>query len=268
MRKKIRKAVIPVAGLGMRFMPFARAVPKEMIPIVDTPVIAHVVNEARQAGIEQIILITSKHKVAIENYFDSLDETQDTDFLIIRQVQPLGLGHAVACARQAIGDEPFAVLLADDLIDAKEPCLSQLMHIYYQHQATVLGLMQVNLEDVSKYGIVKSHALESNIVSIEALQEKPVLSEALSRLAICGRYILTSEIFTCLEATQSGKLGEIQLTDALKMVLQKEPIFGCLFNGVRYDIGDRLGWLDANIAYALKRSELKDSFSSILKKYC
>ena len=283
----VKKAVIPAAGLGTRFLPATKAIPKEMIPIVDVPMIQHIVEEAVSAGIEDIVIITARHKEAIENHFDYNFELEATlerknqlalseisksvgrlcNIISVRQKNPLGLGHAVLCAAPAIGDEPFAVLLGDDLIDAEVPCTRQLIDVFNQEQASVVGVMEVMQSEVSKYGIVGGKRLTQLLTEVHELVEKPSPDVAPSRFAIPGRYVLTPKIFDYLRQTQPGKGGEIQLTDALQTLAQKDRLLAYQFEGKRYDTGDRLGFIDATLAYALKRPELVDGVVSLMKKY-
>jgi UTP--glucose-1-phosphate uridylyltransferase len=284
---KVRKAVIPVAGLGTRFLPSTKAIPKEMIPIVDSPMIQHIVEEAVKSGINDIILITARHKEAIENHFDfnyeledSLDKKQKGDLadisravgklcnvISIRQKIPLGLGHAVLCAAPVIGDEPFAVLLGDDLIDSSVPCIQQLAEIYEREKASVVGVMEVPLADVFKYGIVGGQMMNDKLMHVTQLVEKPAPEDAPSRLAIPGRYVLSSTIFDYLRMTPPGKGGEIQLTDALQILAQREKLLAYQFEGTRYDTGDRIGFIDATLAFALKRPELAQDVRELMKRH-
>lgn len=289
MRKsKVRKAIIPAAGWGTRFLPATKAQPKEMLPIVDKPAIQYTVEEAVASGIEDIIIVTGRNKRAIEDHFDRaleleilLKEKGQDDLLqliedisnlvdihYVRQKETLGLGHAVYCARKFIGDEPFAVLLGDDLIDAPVPCLRQLLDIYEERRASVLAIQQVPEEDVSRYGIIKPGTLEGGdrLFRVEDLVEKPPVPEAPSRYAVIGRYIITPEIFDIIEGVPPGAGGEIQLTDALRRLARIQPIYACLFSGERYDVGDKLGFLQATVKFALARPELGDSFRSFLRK--
>lgn len=284
---KIRKAVIPAAGLGTRFLPVTKSIPKEMIPIVDTPMIQYIVEETVRAGIEDIVLITARHKESIENYFDfnpeleeALEQKQKSELaqisrslgkmcnlISIRQKTPMGLGHAVLCAAPAIGNEPFAVLLGDDLIVSEKPCIRQLMDIYEKEGASTVGVMEVPPSEVSKYGIVGGKMLNPKLMEVDRLVEKPASSAAPSRLAIPGRYVLSPAIFDCLRQTQPGRGGEIQLTDALALLVQREKLLAYQFEGTRYDTGDRLGFIDATLAFALKRSDLASGVKQILKKH-
>ncbi len=285
--KKIRKAVIPAAGLGTRFLPATKSIPKEMIPIVDTPMIQLIVEEVVKSGIEEIVLITARNKGEIEDHFDYAFEVETTldrkgkteladvsrriakmcNIISIRQKNPLGLGHAVLCAEAAIGDEPFAVLLGDDLVDAVIPCTKQLIDIYEKHKASVVGVMEVPAEETSKYGIVSGREVESGTWKIDQLIEKPAPGQTQSRLAIPGRYILTPNIFDCLRRTKPGSGGEIQLTDALQLLASEDALYAHRFQGTRYDTGDRVGFIDATISYALKRPELRDAVKLIMKKH-
>lgn len=277
---KVRKAIIPAAGLGTRFLPATKAQPKEMLPIVDKPTIQYIVEEAVAAGIEDIIIISGRGKRAIEDHFDISYELEEklaqkgkTDKLemvrsisnlanihYIRQKEPKGLGHAIACAHSFVGNEPFAVLLGDDIVESEEPCLKQLINVYDEHQRSVIGVQDVPEEDVSKYGIIEpavSQEYGSNISTIESLVEKPALENAPSNLAIMGRYVLSPRIFDILESQQPGKDGEIQLTDAIETLKESEPILAYNFRGERYDIGGKLGFIQATIDFALNREDLR-----------
>jgi UTP--glucose-1-phosphate uridylyltransferase len=285
--KKIRKAVIPAAGMGTRFLPATKAIPKEMIPIVDVPMIQHIVEEAVRSGIEDIILITARGKGAIEDHFDFNYELEDTmdkrakaelaevsrkigrmcNLISIRQKNPAGLGHAVLCAAPAIGDEPFAVLLGDDLIDSQVPCTRQLCDIYEKEGASVVGVMEVPEADVNKYGIVGGKMISSRLMHVDRLVEKPAPKDAPSRFAIPGRCVLSPAIFECLRDTRPGKGGEIQLTDGLQLLAQREKLMAYQFEGTRYDTGDRLGFIDATLAFALRRPELAPGVREIMKKH-
>ena len=284
---RVRKAVIPAAGLGTRFLPATKAIPKEMIPIVDTPMIQHIVEEAVRAGIEDIVLITARHKEAIENHFDYAYEVEDTldkkgksdladlsravgkmcNLITVRQKNPMGLGHAVLCAAPVIGDEPFAVLLGDDLIDSEVPCTRQLIDIYEKHHGSVVGVMEVPAADVSKYGIVGGNAINDRLMQVDRLVEKPKPADAPSRFAIPGRYILSPRIFDCLRRTQPGAGGEIQLTDGLQLLAREEKLFAYQFDGTRYDTGDRLGYIDATLNFALRRTELAPGVRDLMRKH-
>ena len=284
---KIRKAVIPAAGLGTRFLPATKAIPKEMIPIVDVPMIQHIVEEAVRAGVEDVILITARNKEAIENHFDFNYELEDTldkkakadlaelsrsigkmcNLISIRQKIPMGLGHAVLCAAPAVGNEPFAVLLGDDLIDSDVPCTRQLCDIYERENASVVGVMEVPESEVSKYGIVGGKMVNPRLMHVDRLVEKPAPKDAPSRLAIPGRYVLSPTIFQCLRETKPGKGGEIQLTDGLQILARREKLMAYQFDGIRYDTGDRLGFIDATLAFALKRPDLAPGVREIMQKH-
>ena len=284
-RRKVRTAVIPAAGLGTRFLPATKAQPKEMLPIVDKPCIQYIIEEAIDSGIEDILIITGRNKRAIEDHFDRAVELELTlkaqgkyDLLglvqelsrvtihYVRQKEPKGLGHAVLCAKHFVGDEPFAVLLGDDIMDAEVPVLKQLMDVYEDCGGSVLGVQEVPREKVSSYGVVKPVPVKDRLWRAEDLVEKPSLAEAPSRLAVLGRYIITPEIFAILEKTEPGRGGEIQLTDALKKLAEREPVFAYEFEGRRYDSGDKQGFLEATVDFALKRPELRDQFLRYLMK--
>jgi UTP--glucose-1-phosphate uridylyltransferase len=282
---KIRKAVIPVAGLGTRFLPATKTVPKELLPIVDVPSIQYVVQEAVDAGIQEIIFVTGRGKSAIEDHFDEAPELEQillergqaatvemlrriaemTEVVSVRQKKPLGLGHAVLCARDLVGEEPFAVMLADDLIDAETPCIRQLVEIFTETEESVVALMKVPLEEVHQYGVIKGKELKPRLYAVEATVEKPAAKDAPSQMAIIGRYVLRPEIFSILQNLPAGKGGEIQLTDGLSRLVQERKIFGCEFTGDRYDIGDKFGFVRATVAYALKRKDLRDKVTEYLK---
>ncbi|CDF57730.1 UTP--glucose-1-phosphate uridylyltransferase GalU [Thermobrachium celere] len=282
---KVRKAIIPAAGLGTRFLPATKAQPKEMLPIVDKPTIQYIIEEAVEAGIEEILIITGRNKRAIEDHFDKsveleleLKEKKKDDLLkmvqdisnmvqihYVRQKEPKGLGHAILCAKTFVGNEPFAVMLGDDVVDAEVPCLKQLIDVYNEYKTTILGVQQVPMADVSKYGIVKGMHIEDGVYKVKDLVEKPSKEQAPSNVAILGRYIITPQIFEILEHTRPGKGGEIQLTDALKELLNREAMYAYTFKGRRYDVGDKLGFLQATVEYALKREDLKDEFFKYLK---
>lgn len=282
---KVRKAIIPAAGLGTRFLPATKAQPKEMLPIVDKPTIQYIVEEAIESGIEDILIITGKSKRSIEDHFDKSFELEeelrkkgDTELLnlvqdisnlvnihYIRQKEPKGLGHAIYCAKTFIGEEPFAVLLGDDIVDAQKPCLKQLIDVFDEYQTTVLGVQTVREEDVSKYGIVSCRNVDDRVYKVKDLVEKPDKESAPSNIAILGRYIITPRIFKYLENATPGKGGEIQLTDALKALMGNEAMYAYDFEGNRYDVGNKIGFLQANIEFALKRDELKDDVANYLK---
>lgn len=282
---KIRKAIIPAAGLGTRFLPATKAQPKEMLPIVDKPTLQYIIEEAIASGIEEILIITGRNKTSIENHFDKsveleleLEKKGKTELLemvrdisdmvnihYIRQKEPLGLGHAVGCAKSFIGDEPFAVLLGDDIIDSEEPCLAQLIRAYEKTNSIILGVQSVDKNDVYKYGIIDIESKDDRLYKVKDMVEKPNVSEAPSNVAILGRYILTPDIFEILEKQAPGKGGEIQLTDAIEYMLKSHHIYAYEFIGNRYDVGDKLGFIKATIDFALKREELRDDLLEILK---
>lgn len=277
---KIRKAVIPAAGLGTRFLPATKAQPKEMLPIVDKPAIQYIVEEAVASGIEEIAIIISRGKSSIENHFDKSYELEDAlqeknkldvleevrkisnlaNISYIRQQEPRGLGDAILCAKKFVGYEPFAVLLGDDIIDSDPPALKQMIDVFEYWSSSIIAVQTVPKQDVSKYGIVKPRGggIDQNIYNIDELVEKPSLKEAPSRLAVMGRYILRPEIFQALEQTPIGQGGELQLTDAINILNQQQAIFAYNFNGKRYDVGDKLGFIKATIDFALNREDLQD----------
>jgi UTP--glucose-1-phosphate uridylyltransferase len=285
MPSRIRKVVFPVAGLGTRFLPATKAQPKEMLPLVDKPIIQYGVEEALASGIENMILVTGRGKNAIEDHFDvsaelealleargkfdMLEEIRGLSKLsrvsYVRQGDPLGLGHAVLVTKELVGDEPFAVVLADDVIDADPPGLAQMIAIYDKVQAPVLAVERVPWDRVSSYGIVDIESEADGIVKVRDLIEKPPPGEAPSNLAIIGRYILTPDIFPELEATKSDRTGEIQLTNGLRRLLKKRPIYACEIKGVRHDAGNKLGYLKATVYFALKRPDLAVAFSDYLR---
>jgi UTP--glucose-1-phosphate uridylyltransferase len=281
---KVKKAIIPAAGLGTRFLPATKAQPKEMLPVVDKPTIQYIVEEAIASGIEEILIITGRNKKSIEDHFDKsielelelersgkaelLELVRDisdmVDIHYIRQKEPRGLGHAIHCAKTFVGNEPFAVLLGDDVVDSKTPCLKQLIDCYSEYKTTILGVQTVAKENVPKYGIVDGIHIEDRVYKVKDLVEKPSVEEAPSDVAILGRYIITPEIFNILENTKPGKGGEIQLTDALKTLITKEAMYAYNFEGKRYDVGDKLGFLQATIEFALKKDELREEFINYL----
>lgn len=283
---KVKKAIIPAAGLGTRFLPATKAQPKEMLPIVDKPTIQYIIEEAVASGIEDIIIVTGRSKRAIEDHFDRslelesalsksgkddmLEEIQGISELAniyyIRQKEAKGLGHAIACAKTFIGNEPFAVLLGDDIVYNEEtPCLKQLLDVFDEYQTSILGVQTVPMEDTSKYGIVEGKEVDDRIYKVRNLVEKPAPGTTKSNVAILGRYIITPQIFDLLETAQPGSGGEIQLTDALERLGKIQPIYAYNFKGKRYDVGDKLGFLSATVEYALRRDELKDKFTQYLK---
>lgn len=281
---KVKKAIIPAAGLGTRFLPATKAQPKEMLPVVDKPTIQYIVEEAVASGIEEILIITGRNKKSIEDHFDKsieleleleksgkaelLELVRDisdmVDIHYIRQKEPRGLGHAIHCAKTFVGNEPFAVLLGDDVVDSETPCLKQLIDCYSEYKTTILGVQTVAKENVPKYGIVDGIHIEDRVYKVKDLVEKPSVDEAPSDVAILGRYIITPEIFNILENTKPGKGGEIQLTDALKTLITKEAMYAYNFEGKRYDVGDKLGFLQATIEFALKKDELREDFINYL----
>lgn len=284
--KKIRKAIIPAAGLGTRFLPATKAMPKEMLPIVDKPTIQYIVEEAIASGIEDIIIVTGKGKRAIEDHFDNaleletnllekgkfdilekVQESANVEIHYIRQKEPLGLGHAIWCARKFIGDEPFAVLLGDDIVKSEEPCLKQLMNQYENILSSVIGVQAVANEDVHRYGVIDPVSSDSKLMQVTKFVEKPALEEAPSNFAIIGRYILTPEIFRFLDEKKKGKGGEIQLTDAIESLNGIQRVFAYAFEGRRYDVGEQLGFIETIIDFALERDDLSAGIKEfILKK--
>ena len=284
---KIRKAVITAAGWGTRFLPLTRSQPKELLPLVNKPLIHYAVEEATNSGIEQIILITALGKHAIEDYFDRSFELEYvlerkgeakllqemrklsnlSDICYIRQKEQLGLGHAILTAREVIGDEPFAVLLPDDIIDSKTPTLKQMIEVYQQHRTNVIAVERVDPQDTVKYGIIEPRKISDNIYQVLGLVEKPEPVQAPSDLGVVGRYILTPQIFDALEATPAGKNKEIQLTDALQLLLKQQAIYAYEFEGVRYDTGTPLGWLKATIAFALRHPDFGQELKGYLRQF-
>jgi UTP--glucose-1-phosphate uridylyltransferase len=283
---RVRKAIIPAAGLGTRFLPATKAMPKEMLPIVDKPTIQYIIEEAIDSGIEEILIITGRNKRAIEDHFDKsieleldlksknkqdlLTMVQDISEMVninyVRQKEPLGLGHAVLCARTFVGNEPFAVLLGDDVVyNPVKPALKQLMEIYDKKKASVLGVQSVAPEEVSKYGIVSGEKIGHRLYTVDDLVEKPKREEAPTNVAILGRYIITPAIFDILEHTPRGAGGEIQLTDGLKVLAGREAMFAYDFEGKRYDVGNKLGFLEATVEFALRDEDLKADFAAFLK---
>ena len=283
--KRIRKAIIPAAGLGTRFLPATKATPKEMLPVVDTPAIQYIVEEAAKSGIEDIVIISGRGKRAIEDHFDKSYELEDVllkhnkiseleeikgisnmaNIYYVRQKEARGLGHAIHCAKTFIGNEPFAVLLGDDLVYSEKPCLSQLMDAYEKYQASIVGVQRVDKEKVNLYGIIEGDDIAPKVMKVKDLVEKPDKAHAPSNVAILGRYILEPEIFDILENQKPGKNGEIQLTDALKTLLAIQDIYSFEFEGKRYDLGDKLGFVEATIEYALRREDLKQELKAYLK---
>lgn len=287
---KVKKAIIPAAGLGTRFLPATKAMPKEMLPIVDKPTIQYIVEEAIESGIEDIIIVTGKGKRSIEDHFDHsfeleqnlfekgkfelLNEVQKSSKLVdihyIRQKEPKGLGHAIWCARKFIGNEPFAVLLGDDIVQAEKPCLKQMIEQYERYNASILGVQKVLPDEVSRYGIVDGYSIGDRFYSVNSLVEKPAIDEAPSNLAIMGRYILNPRIFDILSHQDPGAGGEIQLTDAIAGLNEHEAVYAYDFEGKRYDVGEKMGFIQTTIEFAMQRSELRsnllDYLSSVIDK--
>lgn len=283
---KIRKAIIPAAGLGTRFLPATKAMPKEMLPIVDKPTIQYIIEEAVASGIEDIIIVTGKGKRAIEDHFDSsfelehnltkkekwklLEEvrkpTDMADIHYIRQKEPKGLGHAIWCARKFIGNEPFAVLLGDDIVRAEEPCLKQMIKVYNKYHSSIVGVQEVPIVEVSRYGIVEVNRVAERIYRTKSLVEKPDPALSPSSLAIMGRYILTPLIFQILDMQEIGIGGEIQLTDAINKLNLQEQVLAYQFSGKRYDVGDKLGFIKTTIEFALQRDDLRNDLIPFLEK--
>lgn len=282
---KVKKAIIPAAGLGTRFLPATKAQPKEMLPIVDKPTIQYIIEEAIASGIEEILIITGRNKKCIEDHFDKsveleieleksgkdelLELVRDisdmVDIHYIRQKEPRGLGHAIHCAKTFVGNEPFAVLLGDDVVDSETPCLKQLMDCFNEYKTSILGVQTVPEEDVSKYGIVDGIHIEDRVYKVKDLVEKPKQEEAPTNVAILGRYIITPQIFEILENTAPGKGNEIQLTDALKTLISQEAMYAYDFEGRRYDVGDKFGFLQATIEFGLKKDELRPQLLEYLE---
>lgn len=290
LKQKIRKAVFPVAGLGTRFLPATKAMPKEMLTLVDRPLIQHAVDEARAAGIEQFIFVTSRGKGALEDHFDGnfdlkrtlekrgkkealaileATEIESGQLLFTRQREPLGLGHAIWCARHLVGDEPFAILLADDVVLAKKPCLQQMLEAYAEVGGNMVGVVDVPREHTNRYGILDVSSDNGRIASIKGLVEKPDPAQAPSTLSIIGRYILQPQIFAELENKRTGAGGEIQLTDSMAKLIGTQPFHGLRFEGTRYDCGDKIGFIEANAAFALAHplmgAAVREALQKILK---
>jgi UTP--glucose-1-phosphate uridylyltransferase len=284
--QKVRKAVFPVAGLGTRFLPATKASPKEMLPIVDKPLIQYAVEEAIAAGITDIIFISSRTKRTVEDHFDKAYELETelaargkdrvlelvqsirpagVNFIYIRQAEALGLGHAVLCARPVVGDEPFAVILADDLLDGSPAVMKQMVDQYHYYQCSVLGVQQVAPEETAAYGIVDATPMAERVSRVNAIVEKPKPEEAPSTLGVVGRYILTPRIFHHIEQLKPGAGGELQLTDAIAALLKEQQVLAYAYDGVRYDCGSKLGYLQATVEYALKHVEVRDDFTAYLK---
>lgn len=284
--QRITKAVFPAAGLGTRFLPATKASPKEMLPLVDKPLIQYVIEEAVASGIEEVVLVTGRGKRAIEDHFDVAFELEEelkakgkhkqlseiqkiaelVTFCYIRQKKALGLGHAVLTAKRVVGNEPFAVLLGDDIIDARVPALKQMMDVFLRYSSSILAIQRVPRSQTQHYGIIAGKRIEDGIYLVEDLVEKPQPDDAPSNLAIIGRYLLMPEIFDSLEHTRPGKGGEVQLTDGLKLLMKKQPIYAYEFQGVRHDAGDKLGFLKATVEFGLKNTEFGREFRSWLKQ--
>lgn len=283
---RVRKAIIPAAGLGTRFLPATKAMPKEMLPIVDKPTIQYIVEEAIESGIEDIIIVTGKGKRAIEDHFDNsfeleqnllekgklelLNEVQKSSKMVdihyIRQKEARGLGHAVWCARKFIGDEPFAVLLGDDIVQAEKPCLKQMIEQYERYRSSIIGVQSVPEDEVSRYGIVKGKEIHERLYSVSNLVEKPKKEEAPSNIAIMGRYILSPRIFDILGNQEPGAGGEIQLTDAIAELNRSEAIYAYDFQGTRYDVGEKLGFIKTTLEFALQREDLRGELMGYLRE--
>lgn len=283
---KVKKAIFPVAGLGTRFLPATKASPKEMLPLIDKPLVQYVVEEAVASGIQQILFVTGRGKRNIEDHFDisveleahlydkgknrELSDIREiaemVDIFYVRQRQAMGLGHAILCARDFVGNEPFAVLLGDDIIDSQRPCLGQLLEVFDERKGSVLALEKVPMESISSYGCVEANPLGGKTFQVTNMVEKPAREDAPSDMAIIGRYILTPRIFEILEKQEPGKGGEIQLTDAILTLSKEENVFGCLFEGLRHDCGDKLGFLKATVDMALKREEFRSEFEAYLRQ--
>lgn len=282
---QIKKAVFPAAGFGTRFLPATKAIPKEMLPLIDKPLIQYSVEEAKKSGLEEIIIITGMGKTAIEDHFDISFELESLlkekgkkdvlgmieevsnliHFSYTRQKKPLGLGHAILCAKNLVSREPFAVFLSDDVIDSRVPVMKQMVSVFNKYPATILAVQRVPKKDVHKYGIIKAEKVKDRLYRVLDMVEKPHPSDAPSNLAIIGRYILSPEIFDALEMTKHGAGGEIQLTDGLRKIVKEQDVYALEFEGTRYDAGDKLGFLMANVSYALKRNDIKDGFRKFLK---
>jgi len=286
MSKKVRKVVFPVAGLGTRFLPATKSVPKEMLPVVDRPLIQYAVDEAKEAGIEHFIFVTGRGKTAIADYFDhayeleqtlsSKGKTQALNMLtemrpragaasFLRQQEPAGLGHAVWCARDLVGDEPFAVILADELLKSSPGCLAQMVEAYERTQGNVVGLVDVPKEHTDRYGVIKPGARDGKLVEVSGMIEKPKPDAAPSTLALVGRYILQPSVFDHLARQDRGAGGEIQLTDAMARLIGNEPFHGLEFDGTRFDCGNKVGFMAANVAYALEREDMAEELRAYLR---
>jgi UTP--glucose-1-phosphate uridylyltransferase len=285
---QVRKAVFPAAGLGTRFLPATKAQPKEMLPLVDKPLIQYVIEEAVESGIGNVTIVTGRGKNAIEDHFDVSYELENVlaergreedleeirrisnmlDVSYVRQKKALGLGHAIKMARDVIGNEPFAVMLGDDIIDAEVPCMKQMMSLFEKLQSSIIATCAVPETDVSQYGIIRGYPVDGydgRVYRIEDVVEKPSRDEAPSNLAIIGRYILTPEIFDAIDNTKAGLGGEIQITDAIRLLLEQQPVYAYMFEGTRYDAGDKLGFLKATVEFALKRDDFGGDFREYLR---
>jgi UTP--glucose-1-phosphate uridylyltransferase len=285
MANTVRKGVFPAAGLGTRFLPATKAQPKEMLPLVDKPTIQYVVEEAVASGLEELVLVTGRNKRAIEDHFDAAFELefylQDrgktaelaeiravselASISYVRQKEPLGLGHAILCARALVGDEPFGVFLGDDIIVAKTPCMRQLLDVYARYAGPVVAVMRIPGEDIGRYGVINAKPVGGNVYEVLDMVEKPAPKDAPSDLAIIGRYVLTPDLFPILAETPADSRGEIQLTNGLRTLRQRRPIYAVEFEGRRYDTGDKLGFLRATVDFALARPDLRDEFRAYLK---
>ena len=285
MAKQVRKGVFPAAGLGTRFLPATKAQPKEMLPLVDKPTIQYVVEEAVASGLEELVLVTGRNKRAIEDHFDAAFEleyylqdrgkTEELEQIktiselasvsYVRQKEPLGLGHAILCARALVGDEPFGVFLGDDIIVAKTPCMRQLLDVYARYAGPVVAVMRIPGEDIGRYGVINAKPVGGNVYEVLDMVEKPAPKDAPSDLAIIGRYVLTPDLFPILAETPADSRGEIQLTNGLRTLRQRRPIYAVEFEGRRYDTGDKLGFLKATVDFALARPDLGDEFRAYLK---
>lgn len=283
--QKVKKAIIPAAGMGTRFLPATKAMPKEMLPIIDRPTIEYIVEEAIQSGIEDILIVTGKGKRAIEDHFDrnielehhlkekgkldvleQVNQSSNVRIHYIRQKEPKGLGHAIWCARKFIGDEPFAVLLGDDIVQANEPCTKQLIKQFDRFRSSIVGVQKVHMDDVNRYGIIDPIELEENLYAVQNFIEKPAPHTAPSNLAIMGRYILTPDIFDILAEQKIGAGGEIQLTDAIEQLNKQQAVYAYQFEGTRFDVGEKLGFVLTTIAFALEREELAPAVLNVLQR--
>ena len=285
MANTVRKGVFPAAGLGTRFLPATKAQPKEMLPLVDKPTIQYVVEEAVASGLEELVLVTGRNKRAIEDHFDAAFELEHylqergktaelaeiravselATIAYVRQKEPLGLGHAILCARALVGDEPFGVFLGDDIIVAETQCMRQLLDVYARYAGPVVAVMRIPREEIGRYGVIDARALGGNIYEVLDMVEKPAPKDAPSDLAIIGRYVLTPDLFPILAETPADSRGEIQLTNGLRTLRQRRPIYAVQFEGRRYDTGDKLGFLKATVDFALARPDLRDEFRAYLK---